>query len=134
MDSTSNKRIKKYKQRDKKKRKIGNGGAQLGLPRAHEGFWQARVFGGAQAVSALGGDMVGQEGGGGGLDPHQSHSEPASRHQRGPTPQARNPHPVHHTHGGEEKTPLLYTAGGWHTHTHTQRLQLPTKFSFKGNT
>lgn len=82
------------------------------VARAHGEFWQARVFGGVRAVSALGGDMVGQEGGGGGLDPHQSHSEAASRHQRGPTPRARNPHPVHHTHMGEEKTPLLYAAGG----------------------
>lgn len=87
------------------------------VARAHGEFWQARVFGGVRAVSALGGDMVGQEGGGGGLDPHQSHSEAASRHQRGPTPRARNPHPVHHTQMGEEKTPLLYAAGGWYTRT-----------------
>ncbi len=120
------KELKKHKWRDKKEKDWERRGA-AGFARAHGEFWQARVFGGA-----LGGDMVGQEGGGGGLDPHQSHSEPASRHQRGPTPQARNPHPVHHTHGGEEKTPLLYTAGGWHTHS--EPLQPPTNFSFQGNT
>ncbi len=59
-----------------------------------------------------GGTWWGRRGGGGGLDPHQSHSEPASRHQRGPSPQARNPHPVH-----RGKDPAIVHRRRMHTHS-----------------
>ncbi len=68
-----------------------------------------------------GGTWWGRRGGGGGLDPHQSHSEPASRHQRGPSPQARNPRPVQ-----RGKDPAIVHRR--RMHTHSEPLQLTSLF------
>lgn len=113
----SNKRNKR-RNRQIKKRKIGNGGAQLGLPRAHGGFWQARVFGGVQAVSALGGDMVGQGGGRWGSRPSSISLRTRFKTPEGPNPAGQKPPSCSPYARGRGKDPTIVHSGRM-AHTHT---------------
>lgn len=133
MDSSSNKRIKKHKQRDKKRERLGTEGRSWVCPVYTEGSGKRECSGVHRQYLPSGGTWWGRRGEVG-VSTLINLTQNPLQDTRGAQPRRPETPILFTIRTGARKRPHYCTQREDGTHAHTQRLQLPTKFSFKGNT